>query len=116
MLTVNRIRLVKPQLVENVEANLIQAAQKGSLGGKVDDSRMKGLLTSMESDSKPKVTVSLSEMMMIVHLLCYSRLFFVQFQRKNYFDDDSDDDNDDDLLWNGRVIQRDRMKSIYRDC
>ena len=72
----NRIKLVKPDKARQVQNQLLMAAQRGKLQGRVSDKALQEMLGAMTQQTQTKVS----------------------FQRKRYFDDDDSDDNDDDLL------------------
>jgi programmed cell death protein 5 len=44
----NTLRMTKPELVENVEAQLIALAQSGRLRDKLDDAKIKALLMQLQ--------------------------------------------------------------------
>eukprot|EP01086_Lenisia_limosa_P016686 TRINITY_DN66_c0_g1_i3.p1 TRINITY_DN66_c0_g1~~TRINITY_DN66_c0_g1_i3.p1 ORF type:complete len:127 (+),score=47.89 TRINITY_DN66_c0_g1_i3:124-504(+) len=74
----NRIRMVNPDKVTGIENLLLQMAQQGKLGAKVDESELMRLLeqiSKQESENRPKVTIQ---------------------RRKNAF---SDTDSDSDPDW-----------------
>jgi len=73
-----RVALVKPQVAEAVETNLLNKARSGQIASKIDEDAVKGMLKAA-GEQRPTVSK-------------------VTIQRKNYFDDEDSDDNDDDLL------------------
>ena len=44
----NTLKMTKPELVENVEGQLITLAQSGRLQGKIDDVKLKALLLQLQ--------------------------------------------------------------------
>lgn len=44
----NTLRMTKPELVESVEIQLVNMAQSGQLQGKLDDARLKALLSQIQ--------------------------------------------------------------------
>ena len=72
----NRIKLVKPEKARSVGDQLLKAAQRGKLQGRVTDKALQEMLGNLTQKAQTKVS----------------------FQRKRYFDEDDSDDNDDDLL------------------
>jgi len=72
-----RVAIVKPEVAEKVQIQLINMARSGQITTQVDEDRVKNML---EEESRARTAASK-----------------VTIQRKTYFDEDSDD-NDDDLL------------------
>jgi len=44
----NTLKMTKPELVANVEAQLVSLAQSGRLAGKIDDAKLKALLMQLQ--------------------------------------------------------------------
>ena len=44
----NTLRMTKPELVQNVEAQLVGLGQSGRLQGKIDDAKLKNLLFQLQ--------------------------------------------------------------------
>jgi len=44
----NTLKMTKPDLVANVEAQLVSLAQSGRLGSKIDDAKLKALLLQLQ--------------------------------------------------------------------
>ena len=44
----NTLRMTKPELVQNVEAQLVALGQSGRLQGKIDDAKLKNLLFQLQ--------------------------------------------------------------------
>ena len=44
----NTLRMTKPELVQNVEAQLVGLGQSGRLQGKIDDAKLKNLLIQLQ--------------------------------------------------------------------
>ena len=44
----NTLKMTKPELVANVEAQLVSLAQGGRLAGKIDDAKLKALLLQLQ--------------------------------------------------------------------
>ena len=48
----NRIKMVKPEFVEQIELQLIQIAQSGKIKIPITDAQLKGILSRLQSTSK----------------------------------------------------------------
>lgn len=53
----NTLRMTKPELVQNVEAQLVGLGQSGRLQDKIDDTRLKNLLFQLQP-KKPKMNIT----------------------------------------------------------
>ncbi|KAJ8605633.1 hypothetical protein CTAYLR_000115 [Chrysophaeum taylorii] len=71
-----RVKLVRREKAEAIEAKLVQMALGGQLQSQLTEDQLIHLLESQTQQAQPKVRI----------------------QRRNYIDDDDDDDNDDDLM------------------
>jgi len=50
-----RVRVANPNLASQVEMYLIQVAQSGQIGGKIDDNKLKQILELMTEKKKTKI-------------------------------------------------------------
>ena len=51
----NRVRLVKPELVEQLELYFLQLHESGQLRGTIDEERLKKILLSLSSKNKFRI-------------------------------------------------------------
>lgn len=72
------VALVKPEKAHQVENYVINAAQTGSLSGKITEDQLKDLLTQVTAQTKKETKVTIA-------------------RRRQVFDSDDDDIDDDDF-------------------